>query len=834
MDDNRNNNEKIKSVKSKIERLIENGHLKEAMAALDMYEGKMPGDPDICSMRAVIYILEGKTDLAEKAIFKGLEKDTVHFDLLFNLAYIRELQGQCQEAADLYCKASTVAVDDYHKQSVSEAIERLKRSDSGIKISAKPRIVFFVKYGMNNFFEDIIAKLEGEFWTRKILVNDLSQLEEGMEWTDICWFEWCDELVATASYLPVCRAKKVICRLHRYEAFTQYPAKVSWESVDKLVVVAPHIKELLEKNFPGISRKVDIVVIENGVDLDRFSFRKRDKGFNIAMVGYLHSRKNPVMVLQIMNKLVKRDPRYKLYVAGKFQEQLMKLYWEYQVRRMGLENNIFFDGWQEDISTWLEDKNYLLSATIHESFGYGIAEAMSRGIKPVIHDFLHAEEIWDRTFLFNTVDEAVEMILDDNYNSETYRDYIRRRFSLDDKVNEIRNLLSGLLEEASNGSAAGNDADAPVFTGKAPREKELITMVYRTYSGSNTVALCKLIPEEVAEEFDVKLIIQSSDQEFYDTLARSRMIVTTHGGFKCSSDQICVDLWHGVPLKTVGAMVHGQTDEQIKGGLYWWTKVDAATSYSQLYSSLMNACMNIGGNKYFITGAPRNDLLLTSDGRKNLSDLMHIDLDGKKVLFFLPTFRTTHYGRYDGDKEWDNIFGMRSFDIVEFDKFLEDNNIVFITKLHPNEEYKMIDLVEQKITRNMVLLRNSDLIENRTDLYEILNAADLLITDYSSVFFDFLLLDRPIVFTPVDLDSYRKLRGMLLGPYDFWTPGPKALDQETLEKEILYGLSNADSYAAQRKTIKDIMHYYQDANSSKRVWNMLISMLHGKEPELPQ
>src|SRR5690606_19883929 len=187
--------------------------------------------------------------------------------------------------------------------------------DDSITVTPKKKIVFFVKDGMNNFFEDILVKLEGEYWTRKISVSDLSQIEEGIEWADICWFEWCDELIVNASRIPAARNKKIICRLHRYEAFTQYPANVVWESVDKLIVVTPHLKELLEMNFPGISKRVDIAVIENGVDLEKFSYKKRDKGFNVAMIGYIHSRKNPVMLLQIINKLVKTDSRYKLYIA---------------------------------------------------------------------------------------------------------------------------------------------------------------------------------------------------------------------------------------------------------------------------------------------------------------------------------------------------------------------------------------------------------------------------------------------------------------------------------------------------------------------------------------
>ena len=813
--------DRIKSVKAKIEKLIEGGQLQEAKKYLAEFDAMLPGDPDICSMMAVVHIVEGDPDKAENVIKRGLANDTVQFDLLYNLAYIYEIRNKLDKSLDLYLKAETVAESWDQKLNVRNAVERIRSIDPSVTALTKKKIVFFVKDGMNNFFEDIIMRLDGEYWTRKISVTDIAQLETGMEWADICWFEWCDDIIASASAMPVCRNKKVICRLHRYEAFTRYPARVIWESVDKLVIVTPHLKELLEKNFPGISKRVDIVVIENGVDLDRYSFKKRDAGYNIAMVGYLHSRKNPVMLLQIIKKLVETDKRYKLFIAGRFQEQLLRLYWEYQVIRMGLSDNVIFDGWQRDISSWLEDKNYLLSTSIHESFGYGIAEAMARGIKPVIHDFLNADEIWDKRFLFNTVDEAVNMILDDDYCSETYRDYIKNRFSLDDKVNTIKKLLNELMEQPSQEESSGNQTTAPV----SPRRK-LITLVYRTYCGSNTVALYKLVPEKLADEYDIRLVVQNSSDDFYNLIGASNMIVTTHGCIKSRRDQISAELWHGIPLKTIGDMVNDINDESRKTHNYWWSKADVVTSYSQTYSTLMNACVNIGGHKFVITGAPRNDLLLTSDGRKKLSELTDIDLTGKKILFFLPTFRTTFYGRYDGNKEWDNIFGMKDFDIIEFDKFLEDNNILMVAKLHPNEEYKILNQIEGKVTKNTILIRNSDLEENRTDLYEILNSADVLITDYSSVYFDFLLLDRPMIFTPVDLGSYRELRGLLLEPFDFWTPGPKALDQKTLEREILHCLSGNSHYANERKTIRDIMHHYQDANSGKRVWDMLIKMLN--------
>lgn len=149
-----------------------------------------------------------------------------------------------------------------------------------------------------------------------------------------------------------------------------------------------------------------------------------------------------------------------------------------------------------------------------------------------------------------------------------------------------------------------------------------------------------------------------------------------------------------------------------------------------------------------------------------------------------------------------------------------------ILKMHPYEELFVKDLIKKQKINNAYLILDSDFVRSGIDLYEFLNACDLLITDYSSVYFDYLLLDRPIIFTPIDLDDYIENAGMLYGPFDFWTPGPKVLDQETLQNQILNNLYGKDEYSNQRSMIKDIVHYYKDANSHKRVWNLIEEVLN--------
>ncbi len=447
--------DKLKSVKTKIQKLIEKGRLQDARGALGNYEKMIPDDIDIYSMRSVISIMEGNLDAAETIILAGLKNDSCIFDLLFNLAYIYEQKEKYQEAADMYSKAGTVADTDENMLNVKNALNNVKSLDNNVDFNKKKRLVFFVKKGMDSFIDDIIDGLSSEYWTRKIIIKNYKQIDIGMEWADVCWFE-CDELICYGSKLGLARRKKVICRLHRYEVSADYLKNVYWENVDKLIIVTEHLQKLLEINLPSISNSVDIILVHNGVNINRYKFSEHKPGYNIAIVDYLDYMKNPIMALQVINKLVKIDRRYKLYIAGQFQDKLIELYWNYQIDRMKLKENIFFEGWQNDINLWLEDKDYLLSTTIYEGLEYGIAEAMSMGIKPVINNFLYADESWDNEYLFNSIDEAVEIITSSEYESQNYRCYIKEKNSLEKQINQTKKLMMDIINKDSKKSKVAN------------------------------------------------------------------------------------------------------------------------------------------------------------------------------------------------------------------------------------------------------------------------------------------------------------------------------------------------------------------------------------------
>lgn len=455
--DNIKEEEQIESVKiqelkkqliDNINVLLSNGQLVDVKNIIENYKKMFSHDVDICSVESVMLIMEEKYEEAEDILLKALSIDEDNVDLLYNLGYIYKIQGKNELSYRYYKKIMDNCIDAQLLGEVSEILQGIKEENPDIdKSVGKKKIVFFVRKGLDSFIDDIIKHIQVNFETKKVIVTEYNQIEEEMKWADICWFEWCDELIAYGSNHKLALNKKIVCRLHRYEVFTDYPKNVNWNNVDKLIVVTEHLKGLLKQQMPSIDKQVDIVTINNGVDINKYKFKERKPGFNIAYIGYIHSRKNPVMLLQIINKLVKKDKRYKLYVAGEFQDYLVEMYWKYQIDKMNLQNNVIFEGWQKNIDKWVANKNYIISTSIHESFGYGIAEAMSRGIKPIIHDFICSEEIWDKKYLFNTVEDACNMIITEDYNSTEYRKFIEKNYSLDKQIEKINDEITSLIDE---------------------------------------------------------------------------------------------------------------------------------------------------------------------------------------------------------------------------------------------------------------------------------------------------------------------------------------------------------------------------------------------------
>jgi CDP-glycerol glycerophosphotransferase (TagB/SpsB family) len=360
-------------------------------------------------------------------------------------------------------------------------------------------------------------------------------------------------------------------------------------------------------------------------------------------------------------------------------------------------------------------------------------------------------------------------------------------------------------------------------------KKDRIVFIQESSSGSNSYALWRAADEAMRKKYDLVLYKMPPKENFsifvkkHRLISSARLIVTTHSSFKPSKKNIHLQLWHGVPLKKIGSMEVGRTAKFKPSKL--WRQVDYIMSYSETYTTFLNACMLSDPYKYVITGAPRNDCLFTSEGKVEIRKILgRVDQDVKYV-FYIPTFREGYLGLKQGDKTYENPFGFKRFDPERFDRFLADNKCVMIFKPHPHEEKLMQGYFNEYPLQNMVLLTDDHLKTNGVDFYEVLNACDILITDYSSVFYDFLLLDRPIIFSPVDLEAYKATRGLMIESFDGWVPGPLALDQDALEVEITQSLYQKDYFREKRNNMSANHHRYRDGNSSARLWKFMDNLL---------
>lgn len=431
-----------KQIKDNIKNLINYNKLEEARNLLNEYTNIVSEDVETYSIKAVIEIMDGKIDEAEKNLKDGLAIDNNNFDLNYNLGYVYEQLEEFSKALKYYKISLDNCIDQVIKKDLTSHIEKIS-SEHNIKLlEDKKKIAFFVKEGWDSFLGEIINGLSDAYEIKKIIVTDYKQIDEGMEWSDICWFEWCDELVAYGSKHSLANKKKIICRLHSYEAFTNHPSQINWVYVDKLILVAEHIQNYIVEKFNISKEKID--VIPNGIDIKKHTFKERKPGYNIAYVGYINYKKGPMLLLQAFKAIYDKDNRYKLYLAGMFQDDRDVLYFKQMIKEFGIEKNVFYEGWQDDLDQWLENKQYILCTSILETQNMSVMQAMVKGIKPIVHNFVGAKNIYDNKYIWNTIDQATKMIINNKYESFQYRDFVKENFSQENIIQDINKMINNI------------------------------------------------------------------------------------------------------------------------------------------------------------------------------------------------------------------------------------------------------------------------------------------------------------------------------------------------------------------------------------------------------
>lgn len=280
---------------------------------------------------------------------------------------------------------------------------------------------------------------------------------------------------------------------------------------------------------------------------------------------------------------------------------------------------------------------------------------------------------------------------------------------------------------------------------------------------------------------------------------RSKYIIRTHslwGNKYVINKQIMCIAWHGMPLKR-----EYDPSKEIKK-----VNCDILTSTGDHFSNELALAMGLDRSKCKETGLPRNDDLF-----KKSEVLTRLGYNGfKKTIIWMPTYRASSF-RNDGIENDIGIPTVPAGGLEKLNEVLKNKGYLLILKLHPFAA----DKIKNISLSNIKCLRNEDIPQEST-LYEIIGQTDALITDYSSISVDYVLIDKPMAFVIDDIEEYRKTRGFSIEPIEDYMPGNKIKSFDELVQWFV-DFDGSDGFSKQREIARKLFHKYSDQYSSNRV-----------------
>lgn len=282
---------------------------------------------------------------------------------------------------------------------------------------------------------------------------------ELIEWADVVWFETVDNNVKSATnpseailaddanfqpwdlHKMNLQGKRIIVRPIDIEVWYGHQNGVLWDVVTDVVFIAPHIRRLMEDQLP---EHIKVHTIPCAVDFDKYSFREHEPSWKVAIVSEKWTSKGTDLVLQVALELMNYG-NYEFHWLGKWSDyEWEKAYFMDFIDHNNL--NFTFTEWAEGdnaVDEFLEDKDYLLHGSHKEAFSYATAEAMAKGIKPILHRFYGADDLWPG-MTWDSVNEAVDMILETDYDSNKYRQYLLDRgYELSQMMAKLDKVIKG-------------------------------------------------------------------------------------------------------------------------------------------------------------------------------------------------------------------------------------------------------------------------------------------------------------------------------------------------------------------------------------------------------
>lgn len=356
------------------------------------------------------------------------------------------------------------------------------------------------------------------------------------------------------------------------------------------------------------------------------------------------------------------------------------------------------------------------------------------------------------------------------------------------------------------------------------KDKRLLTIFFTEKNfADNSRYFLEYLESDINHDYKVRILVQSRSLfhsiskeypkiTFYSKslsglrlFLRTKNIVISHGSdttyffpyiLDVNSKNI-INLWHGIPLKRLSLQVKGIRKSKSRNRFQKYSSICAASTFEQY---LLASCFDMHIDDVWVSGTPRNDYLISPNDEL----LKEYDYLNKKVILYAPTWREY------GDRS--SFFPFVDKDLERLNTFLETQDAYLLLRGHREEMERIMENYGEKLL-SRILPAHQEIFP---DAQRLLAHVDVLVTDYSSIYLDFLLLDKPIVFIPYDIDEYQSYRGFLFD-YESHTPGDKVGSQSEFIESLDRALNQPESKASERAKMKDLFHTHQDGKSSQRI-----------------
>lgn len=265
---------------------------------------------------------------------------------------------------------------------------------------------------------------------------------------------------------------------------------------------------------------------------------------------------------------------------------------------------------------------------------------------------------------------------------------------------------------------------------------------------------------------------------------------------------------------------HGTTFKNVKGLKVIPKDIDYIVSASDKCSQIYCDQLELKPSQMLQTGNPRNDILF----KANKSEIFKKIFKNKKyskVILWFPTFRKQkNTGRVDSNFQYPYgiplVYAEKT--LLRINNLLKKNNSILLLKLHPAQDVTTLKGIN---LTNLYLISDDELFKNDVTITELYVVSDALITDYSGLYFDYLLTNKIIGFAIDDFEQYKEQKGFAFeNPLDYMA-GFKMYNSKDLEEFLLQCINNIDIFKKQRIKLAQEFNVYADGNSSKRIVEFL-------------